>query len=177
MDLAGHQRALLELIEYGAPAAPVGDRDAYIADVAGSEGLRVLRDIVASWEAYDVRRSCPLTAIALSRSGRLEEAVRSVSFGASSALLDARAMLFLEELSRDDDAVIAAVAQFERALKSVQGGDRQRHVIEWPRDPAVIINGLLEGRWIADDAPPGRYHTVIDGSLAEPVVEISDVPD
>jgi hypothetical protein len=176
MDLAAHQRALHELIENRASTAPAGARDGYIDEVAGSHALGVLRDIVASWEAYDVRRSCPLTAIALSRSGRLEEAVRSVSFSLSSAFLESRAMLFLDEIGRDGDALIAAVARFERALMCLRSGDTRRHVIEWNRDPGVIINGLLEGCWLAADAPPGRYRTVITGDLPEPVIEISGAP-
>jgi hypothetical protein len=176
MDLAAHQRALLALIDNSVSMAPADDRDAYINQVAGSHALRVLRDIVASWEAYDVRRSCPLTAIALSRSGRLEEAVRNVSFVASSAFLESRAMLFLDEIGRDGDALIAAVARFEHALMSVRSGDKSRHVIEWNRDPGVIINGLLEGRWLADDAPPGRYVTVIAGDLPDPVIEMFEQP-
>jgi len=173
MDLAAHQRALLELIENGAPADSARNGDDYLEEVAGSHGLRVLRDVVASWEAYDVRRSCPLTAVALSRSGRLEEAVGSVSFGASSGFLESRALLFLDEIGRDADALVAAVARFERALMSVRGGDLRRHVIEWDRDPGVIINGLLEGHWLADEAPRGSYRTVIAGDLPEPVIEIS----
>jgi hypothetical protein len=171
MDLAAHQRALLELIENGASPAPAGDRDAYVDEVAASKGLRVLRDIVASWEAYDVRRSCPLTAIALSRTGRFEEAVRGISFGASSAFLESRAMRFLDEMARDGDALIAAVARFELALMRVRQGDARQHVIEWDRDPAVIINGLLAYRWLADQAPRGRYRTVVTGDLAEPLIE------
>ena len=171
MDLAAHQRALLELIENGT-SRPDGDRDTYIDGVAASKGLRVLREIVVSWEAYDVRRSCPLTAIALSRSGRFEEAVRKVSFGESSTFLESRALLFLDEIAEDDDTLLAALARFERALMRVRSGDTRRHVIEWDRDPTVIINGLLEYRWLADSAPRGSYRTVVAGDQPEPVVEI-----
>jgi len=172
VDLAAHQRALLELIANGSSRAPAAYRDAYVDEVAGSKGLRVLRDIVASWEAYDVRRSCPLTAIALSRSGRFEEAVRKVSFGESSTFLESRALLFLDEIAEDDDTLLAAVARFERALMRVRSGDTGRHVVEWDRDPTVIINGLLEYRWLADSAPRGSYRTVVAGDQPEPIVEI-----
>jgi len=167
VDLAAHQRALLELIANG----QTSDHDAYIDKVATSEGLRVLRDIVASWEAYDVRRACPLTALALSLAGRLEEAVGRVFFGESSAYLESRALLFLDEISEDGDALIAAVARFERALMAIRRGDPHRHVVEWDRDPTVIVNGLLEGRWLADEAPRGRYRTVIAADAPELLVE------
>jgi hypothetical protein len=168
VDLAAHQRALQELIENG----KTSHHDAYIDEVAESKELRVLRDIVASWEAYDVRRACPLTAIALSRTGRLEEAVRRTSFSGSSAFLESRARLFLDEIAGDGDALIAAVARFERALQDVRRGDARRHVIEWDRDPTVIVNGLLEGRWLADEAPRGRYRTVVAADSPELVVEV-----
>ena len=166
MDLAAHQRALLELIEAG-PGAAGADDDEYLRSVAASDGLRVLREIVAHWEAYDVRRTCPLTATALERSGRFAEAVGAVRFEASSAFLDERVSTFLDDVADAEGGVVASVARFERALVAVRRGEPGRHVIEWDRDPAVVVNGLLEGRWLADEAEPGRYRTVVDPASPE----------
>ncbi len=63
--------------------------------------------------------------------------------------------------------MIGSVARFERALIDVRRGERQPRTVEWDRDPTPIINGLLEGRWLAALAKRGRYQTVIDPSLAE----------
>ncbi len=165
MDLAAHQRALLGLIE-GGPAPAAAD-DEYLRAVSSSDGLRVLREIVAHWEAYDVRRACPLTATALERSGRFEEAVGAVRFEASSSFLDERVTVFLDGVADAEGGVIASVARFEQALVDVRRGEPGRHVIEWDRDPAVVVNGLLEGRWLADEAEPGRYRTIVDPALPE----------
>ena len=165
MDLAAHQRALLGLLENDAADLAGEDDREYLQQVAASDGLRVLREIVSAWEAYDVRRSCPLTTFALERSGRFDETVSAVRFEASSAYLESRRALFLDEVARTETGTVASVARFERALYAVSNGDPNRHVIEWDRDPIVIINGLLEHRWLCDSASEGRYRTVVAADL------------
>jgi len=164
MDLAAHQRALYELIHADSSAEHLSDP--YLLEVKDSDGLRVVQDIVARWQAFDVRRSCPLTASALGHLGHFEQVVREVPFGTADAFLDSRSRLFLDHVARRD-GVIGSVARFERALINVRRGEREPRTVEWDRDPAAIINGLLEGRWLAALAKRGHYQTVIDPSLAE----------
>jgi hypothetical protein len=164
VDLAVHQRALLELIETGSlPATAAGDP--YMVEVAGSAGLRVVREIVARWEAFDIRRSCPLTAAALDRNGRFDELIRAVQFGSSSAFQEERSTLFLEEVDRREGGLFGSIARFELALLVVRRGDPDPHAIEWDRDPAPVIDGLLEGRWLAGEATRGRYRIVVSADL------------
>jgi len=164
MDLAAHQRALYELIHADSSAEHLSD--SYLRKVAASDGLRVVRDILAHWQAFDVRRSCPLTARALGHLGQFEQVVREVPFATADAYLDSRSRLFLDHVARRG-GMIGSVARFERALIDVRRGERQPRTVEWDRDPTPIINGLLEGRWLAALAKRGRYQTVIDPSLAE----------
>jgi hypothetical protein len=165
VDLATHQRALLELIASGSLPASAAD-DPYLREVAGSAGLRVVREIVAQWEAYDVRRSCPLTAAALARTGRFDELMRTVPFGSSSAFVEARSALFLEEVARREGGLIGSIARFEQALLAVRNGEPGPHVIEWDRNPAPVVDGLLEGQWLAEEAARGRYRTVVAADLS-----------
>jgi len=166
VDLADHQRALLHLLHADADDAPVAEDDpAYLEQVAASDGLRVLREIIAAWEIYDVRRSCPLTACALEQDGAFEQTIATIRFESTSAYLDARRGLFLDAVARSGEGEIAAVAQFERALHLVRAGDPNTYEIEWGKDPTVIINGLLEHQWLADDAAEGRYRTIVSAQL------------
>ena len=175
MDLAAHQRALLALIEGDQSSTDVDEE--YLRDVAASDGLRVLREIVAHWEVYDIRRACPLTATALQGSGRFVEAVGAVRFEGTSAFLDERVSVFLDNVADAEGGVIASIARFEQAIIDVRRGEPHRHVIEWDRNPAVVVNGLLEGRWLVDEAEPGHYRTIVDPALPGLVsIELDEEP-
>jgi hypothetical protein len=160
VDLAAHQRALRDLIETGSLPRGAED-DPYLREVAASRGLRVVREIVARWEAYDIRRSCPLTSAALDHAGRFEQRLRETAFGSSSAFAESRSALFLDHVAVREDGVISSIARFEDALLRARRGDASRYVIEWDRDPAPVLEGLAQGRWLADDAQHGRFRTVV----------------
>jgi hypothetical protein len=165
LDLAAHQQALLELLGNDrVRPLQAADRE-YLQEVADSNGLRVLREIVRAWETYDVRRSCPLTTIALEHGEKLEQTVAAAHFETSNAYLESRRALFLDTVARTETGVVRSVALFEHALYAVRDGDPSTHSIRWERDPTVIINGLLEGRWLADSAPEGRYRTIVAAGL------------
>jgi hypothetical protein len=163
VDLASQQRALLELVETGSLPAASAD-DPYLREVANSHGLRVVREIVARWETFDIRRSCPLTAAALDRSGRFDELVHASSFGDGGAFVESRSRLFLEEVARRESGVVGSVARFELALALVRRGDSRRHVVEWECDPAHLIEALAAGER-AVEPRPGRFRTVIAADL------------
>lgn len=164
MDLATHQRALADLIESGSLHGSSAD-DAYLRQVAHSPGLRVVREIIAHWEAYDVRRSCPLTATALDLAGRLDQLLHVIPFGATSAFSESRSRLFLEQTAAREHGLIRSIARFELALLLVTRGDQHRHVIDWDRDPRLLIDRLTQGRWSPDQARPGRYRTIIAAEI------------
>jgi hypothetical protein len=164
VDLAAHQRALLQLIESGSLPAAEAD-DPYLREVAGSAGLRVVREIVARWEAFDIRRACPLTAAALDHEGRFDELIGAVPFGSSSAFAESRSALFLEEVATREGGLVGRIARFELALLAVRRGDPGPHTTEWDRDPAPVIEGLLQGRWLAGEAARGRYRVVVSSDL------------
>jgi hypothetical protein len=164
MDLAEHQKALLKLIHDD--SSTEGLSNPYLRQVAASKGLQVVREIVARWQAYDVRRSCPLTATALDCCGCLEQVAREARFELADAFLDSRSRLFLDHVGRRG-GIIGSVALFERALIDIRCGEREPRVVEWDQDPTAIINGLIAGRWLDGHAKGGAYRTVIDPTLPE----------
>jgi hypothetical protein len=58
MDLADHQRGMLNLITADRPDDPGDD---YFKAVDGSTPLAVVQEIGDSWRRFSIRRLCPLT--------------------------------------------------------------------------------------------------------------------
>jgi len=174
VDLASHQRALLELIETGSLPSEAAE-DPYLRKVAASQGLHVVREIVARWETFDIRRSCPLTAAALDRSGRFDELLAASSFASGGAFVESRSRLFLEEVARRENGVAGSVARFELALTLVRRGGTERHVVDWDCDPAGLLEALATRDFDAKPHP-GRFRTVIAADLPG-LVSIEQLPD
>jgi hypothetical protein len=143
MDLAKQQRDLLALIKRGSIA---GSGDPYIAKVAGSPHLKVLREVVLSWRAFDVERSCRLTAALLKRHGWFDDTVRTFAETANiSPFVERLRDAFLERMIKHTDPLIAAVAQFELYMLRVKLGDCREYVVDWPTDPRPVLMALSEG--------------------------------
>ena len=164
MDLAAHQRGMLELVRGRRP--PPHQLDLYLSKVASSKGLSIVRKIVAQWQIYDVRRSCPLTATALGGGRRFERIVRQVRFELSDAFPESRARAFLTH-AEACGGVVGSVATFELALMEVRSGGGLPRIVDWDRDPTAIIQGLLNGRRVGRNAKKGRYRMLIDPALPE----------
>ncbi len=79
--------------------------------------------------------------------------------------MESRSTLFLQEVARLEGGLVGSIARFELALVAVHGGSPGPHVIEWDRDPAPVVDGLLEGRWLAGEAKRGRYRIVVAADL------------
>lgn len=144
MDLAKQQRELRALIKQG-PSAASGDP--YIDAVAGSAHLDVLREMILSWRRFDIERSCRLTATLLKQRGLFDEAVEHFTATADiSPFVERLAEAFLEQTSRRQDPLLAAVARLELYLTKVKSGDPGDYTVEWPTDPHVVLMQLANGK-------------------------------
>ncbi|PWT96873.1 MAG: hypothetical protein C5B51_32605 [Terriglobia bacterium] len=144
MDLARQQRDLLELIKSGTLRRT---GDPYIEKVAHSPHLAVLRDVVLSWRAFDVERTCRLTSALLQQRGWFDDAIRFFAATADiSPFVERLRDTFLEQMAANADPLVAAVAQFELYLIKVKLGDPGEYTVEWPTDPRPVLMALDEGR-------------------------------
>jgi hypothetical protein len=142
MDLASYQRALLGLVKGYPPASDTDD--AHLREIARSENLKVVHDIILLWQIYVLERSCPLTTALLKRRSLFVETVRAVGSRMSvTAYREKQTLIFLEEVSRHEDSLIRSVAQFEYALLCARQGDPQRRRIRWEVDPAAVLSALI----------------------------------
>ena len=142
MDLARQQTALLSLLKSGQS----DDRDPYIRDVAASDHLAMLREIILAWRFFDIQRHCRLTATLLKQHTSFEEAVKS--FAATPGLSpfpDQLAEVFLQQMGEGDDPIVSCVARFELYLTKVKLGDSAEYTIDWPTDPVKLITSLAQG--------------------------------
>jgi len=109
-DLAELQRNLTELVRTGACASD----DAWLADVARSTGLLVVRECVAAWRELILRRTCPQTAARLEARGEFRAAVARLLRRECPMYFRELALAFLAEAVAHDDPVVAEAAAYER---------------------------------------------------------------
>ena len=160
MDLASHQRALLDLIKSG--RVEPGNADPYIRKIAGSEELKVVQDIVMSWRKFDIERYCRLTATLLKKRGQFEETIRA--FAATpdlSPFIEKLGETFLQQMSRHPDPLLSAVARFELFVIRVKLGDPSEYCVAWHTDPVEVLNSLANDQYPEMAGAPGMYRTEI----------------
>jgi hypothetical protein len=161
MNLAEVQRGLSEVVRTGATTID----DDYLREVAASDRVALLREIVVWWRSFGVQRACPLSAGLLLRQGRLDDVVvRFVADHSISPYIEDLASAFVDALRSDDDELVAAVASFEAAIIKVKRGDRGRHVVPWPTEPYAVLGALLGGGPLPDSAGDPAW-TVVAADL------------
>lgn len=174
MDLAKQQRDLLALIRCGSIA---DSSDSYIDKVARSPHLQVLREVVLSWRAFDVERSCRLTAALLKQRGWFDDEVRAFAATANiSPFVERLRDNFLEQMARHTDLLIAAVAQFELYLIKVKLGDSAEYLVEWPTDPRPVLMALSKGGSL-ESPPVGAPHRMLISQRFQGLVQVCPVPE
>jgi hypothetical protein len=132
-DLAAHQHAMARLVVTDPAPGPA------------SPELALLRAIGADWQALGLRAHCPLTWAALARQGQTDRVV--TRFSAQPGLsqhLHVQSRQFLALAAADGDALVSAVARFERSLLDAElspapTGDV---VIDWPTHPVAVLEEL-----------------------------------
>lgn len=162
LDLAKHQKDLLSLIKSGEAAAAISDP--YIGTVAASDGLAVLREVVLSWRAFDVKRYCRLTSSLLKQRGVFDQAVARFAATANlSPFIERLGEAFLEMMSWDSDPLTAAVARFESGLIKVTAGDTGEYAVDWPTDPRPVLLSLRDDRPLEAVTILDPHQTLISG--------------
>ena len=137
--------------------------DPYLAAVARSDALTLVREISASWRTISIERHAPLTTTLLRQRGRLEDELVELlrMRGISPFHTDLREQ-FLRRAMDHPDPLVAAVAAFERALTaSGDGAGGTEVTVDWPVDPYAVLGALLRGQPLPD-LPPAPHRTVVD---------------
>jgi hypothetical protein len=157
--MATQQRALFTLV-HSETVEAAGD-DPYLQDVAHSEHLGVLREIIASWRAFDIERSCPLTAALLRECGLFEETLCKFSGRSISPFIDVFSQAVLEGLGEHEDSLVVSMARFEKALIRVKLGDEGEYAVDWEQDPRPVLNSLMTQQPVVREPERRLYQTRI----------------
>lgn len=165
LELAEQQRRLVALIK-NRPLDP--HADPYLAAVAASSALSMVREIGMWWSGFAIEQWCPLTSAALRAADRFDSEIEL--FAADPALPAALVPLstrFLDRCGADADPLVASVAQFEAAVRIATDGSTSIDVvIEWDRDPEVVLDALTSGDR-PDGARAGYFRTRVSTALPE----------
>jgi hypothetical protein len=164
MDLGAHQRGILALLKSAEPV----QSDDYLRQIAGSDELRLAREVVLWWHAFRIERYCPLTSALLKQLNSFEPSVKRVFHAAVlSHFIEETGAAFLEVMSTHQDGLVAAVAQFEYALLRVKLGDAEEYRIVWDSDPRSVLEALVNDTVLDLPAWRGSYVTVVRRDLPQ----------
>jgi len=164
-DLARRQRVLLKSLK-GRPLdrADAGE-EARLQRAAACTAM--LRETMLWWRQLGISNACPLTVAVLKRAGRWPAILVSfVRDTPGSTYIGIQAEHFLDYLANDGDALTAAVARTERALRSSAADSRYRAEVAWPCDPAPVLNHCLNGTPLDADAGMQAFNVRIGWSDA-----------
>lgn len=144
-SLAEEQRQLLALVRGRSAETPL---DEYMAAVADSRELRLVREISLWWRCLSVRRVCVFTSRLLRCRGAWESTVAEfVRDRRVPAQIDVLAHAFLEYAAQaSDDSLVRSVARFEEACLLAERGRRTTLTVEWPQEPNAVLDALLRGQ-------------------------------
>jgi len=163
---AVRQRHLLALLKMRETAQE--QPDSYLRAVAGSRGLRALREIDYFWKEYSFITRCPFTAGLMRQQGILrEEVIQLIRQERLSPYIEEMARVFLERATAHADPLIATVARFELALAVTAEGDAGEYRIAWRQDPYYVLGCLVDDRHPDPDRERGRFVTVVSATIAE----------
>jgi hypothetical protein len=164
VELAELQRKTLGLLK-GTYEPRAGD-DGYLHDLAASPNLTLAREVVLWWHTFRVEQFCPITASFLARRNLLDTAVADAHRDVTlSHFVEETGEMFLDYMASRGDAVVAALAAFERALVRVRRGDPEAYAVSWTVDPRHVFDCFLNGETFAPEKHAGRFSTIISSQL------------
>jgi hypothetical protein len=160
MTLAHLQRTLACLIKGTHEPCPADPP--YIAMIAQSPHLEIVREVVSWWRAFDVARFCTLTSTLLRHEGLFDEALDAfVRKGPVSPFVETAGTRFLEDMSTHPDSLVRSVARFELAVLRIKSGDRGDHVVDWEYDPGTVLDAIVNGGELDREAIRGSHRTIV----------------
>jgi hypothetical protein len=170
IGLSALQDGLADLIK----DRPITVEDPYLATVADSDGLALVHEIAEWWRSLSLEQNAPLTTALLDRRGRRAEFVAVLTRNPDLSPFHAElAGRLLTLAAHDADALLSALARFERALLLAADGSLDGEVrVPWPVDPYPVLHALLFNSELPD-SPPDPHDvfvgpTAADGFRAEP---------
>lgn len=154
-SLETQQRGLLDLIKGRGPSP---SDDAYLAGIAQSGGLTMLREIALWWRAFQITAQCRLTSLLLKRLDCFDQSVAEYfQDHATSPFIEQLARGFLGWMGHHPNTLISAMARFELAVLNAHDEGQEAVEILWDRNPEQLFETLQRGSAIPDADPEWLY--------------------
>lgn len=140
MELRQLQQGIFQTLK--SPENPTND--SYLREVANSDGLQILREIVLWWRALQMEQFCILSSVYLKRHNQFDQTIQGFYHSTNvSAFIEEAGLEFFNFLSTGKDPILSALAQFERALILVKKGSKEETITKWPCDPQALLTGIM----------------------------------
>jgi hypothetical protein len=164
--LETYQRGLLDLVK-NRGAAPT---DPYLAKVASSHGIVVVREIAVWWRSFQIGSQCPLVSRVLKHYGCFDETISDYfASNHTSPFVEELTDHFLTFLAGCDglDSFLRSVAAFERALLRARAGSKERSEIYFDRNPDLAFEALGKGDTMPAADAEFRYFMIVAWDLPQ----------
>lgn len=159
LSLEQQQHTVLAMIK-GRTAQPSPDTypDPWLARVASSRGLQMVREIALWWRRFQIESQCRYTSRMMKRLDCFDSYVAQYFRSHStSPSIEQFASEFLSSLEDHRDPVLRSVAQFELACISLHNSTLHSSTITWDRNPTRVITALDEFSPLPSADPQARY--------------------
>lgn len=166
-SLAEHQSIMLNLLK---GRAQPDIEDPYLAELADSDGLKLMREIALWWRALAVEESCVWTARLLKKLGLFEQYIEKFYRTQNvSPYVEKAAAQFLSQMREHVDPLIAAMARFDQVLVAMRPGDERQCIVEWDRNPDRVFEALSSGGELPAAEPQQSYQLHVSSCWVGPV--------
>jgi hypothetical protein len=154
LTLAQQQQGLLAILRGQAVEV---EADPWLADVAQSDGLRMIRQIASWWQRFQIESQCRFTSRLMKRMGCFEEyAAAHFAEYPAPASIEELSSQFLSSLRGNENTLLRAVATLE--LLCITSGVAERTaIVYWDRDPNKVMDALNCGRGLPEAEAGVRY--------------------
>lgn len=158
MNLAEYQQQVFQLICGDETIS--GDEQSWLAESRADGSASLVKNIARWWVGYHLGEGCILSSALLRRLNLWEQAVGDAQ---NCQYIPDLIFSFLEDLTRNEDPMVAALARFEQAMIKVKQGAEQEYKTLWQVNPLDLISALLENT----DLPEwgnGHFQTIVSAS-------------
>lgn len=139
LTLAQQQQSLARILRGHAVDV---EADRWLADVAQSEGLRMLGQIASWWQRFQIESQCRYTSRLMKRMGCFEEYVTAhFAEYPAPASIEELSSQFLSSLRDHENLLLRAVASLE-LLCITSSEDERIAIIYWDRNPNKVMDAL-----------------------------------
>ena len=154
LTLARQQQRLAAILR--GHVADVED-DRWLAEVAQSDGLRMIRQIASWWQRFQIESQCRYTSRLMKRMGCFEEYVTAhFAEHLAPASIEEMSSQFLSSLRGHENLLLRAVASLE--LLCITSSDAERPlIIYWDRNPNKVMDALHCGNELPEAEAGVRY--------------------